>query len=364
MRKKELVAGIVLGLVLGLGIGCGFTIQRVEQRVSDLQEQVNTLHEQLSVRLEQISALQSQISGISNQIANLQSQVEDGNEEIANLQSQMSELESGIEELQRDCNQFFFIKDPHFTVPLDSNVFWDRELWNNPNPDSVVIQDGKLWLFYNETQGIYGNAGVFQGKHADSRRTHDLWIGKSDYRGNFSEYLELSDYVQKGKFWLRAGFRLNQIGFNCYPNVTKLGYPVDPFARVNLGITLMCAIGNEEFSLGAKTLWLDVYFAGFNLNETHIWSIPKDYHYVFDNPVSGDLHGGYWTWQTDPVSDPDKWFTVKIDLGRYIGETLKDFRDQGVMEIEKIRIFGFILFLETIGSYAEAEYDFIETCIS
>ena len=55
--------------------------------------------------------------------------------------------------------------------------------------------------------------------------------------------------------------KIIRMGFNRYPTVYSTDY-----SRVNLGITLMCAMNNEAFNSGSQTLWLDTYFAGYCLN--------------------------------------------------------------------------------------------------
>jgi hypothetical protein len=48
-----------------------------------------------------------------------------------------------------------------------------------------------------------------------------------------------------------------------------------PYARVDLGITLMCTINNGAFNIVSKDLWLDIYFAGCFLSQTRTWMVPK-----------------------------------------------------------------------------------------
>ncbi len=49
---------------------------------------------------------------------------------------------------------------------------------------------------------------------------------------------------------------------------------------------------------------------------------------------------------------------MNVDLGNYIGKTLNLITQAS---INSIRVYGFILFVETIGAYAEAFYDYVET---
>jgi len=50
--------------------------------------------------------------------------------------------------------------------------------------------------------------------------------------------------------------------------------------------------------------------------------------------------------------------TMRVDLGDYIGKTLDLIT---AVDVEPIRVYGFILFVECLGAYAEAEYDYITT---
>ena len=50
---------------------------------------------------------------------------------------------------------------------------------------------------------------------------------------------------------------------------------------------------------------------------------------------------------------------MTIDLGDYIGKTLNLITK---VDVETIRVYGFIVFVECLGAYAEVEYDYVETC--
>ena len=259
---------------------------------------------------------------------------------------------------------FFFIKDSEFNISLDRNIWWIKETWhhNEYSGGYIQIQNGVLRLFYNETTGdYYGNSGVVQGRHTDGRRAQNLWVGESPTEGGFSQYITLPKNVPKGKFWLKVRFRIVRMGFNVYPSILHPDY-----SRVNLGITLMCAINDKPFNLDAQTLWLDIYFAGYCLNETDIWVIPKNERYVaydvYTDPPNihdNDIHAGYFVHEVYP-KDFKKWTTIDIDLGDYISRTLH-LIDR--TDIKTIRVYGFILFVEALGAYSEVEYDYIKTYV-
>lgn len=273
--------------------------------------------------------------------------------QVLKLQSEISELKTKCEQLEEAYDQlvkYFFIGDPNFTTYLDENVWWNVEAWHR-NPDSISeIGNGILHLFYNETSGDwYGNSGVFQGRHADGRYTHQLWVGRSPEKANFSDFVILPKQMLSDKFWLETRFRIVMMGFNCYPSVL---HPTH--ARVNLGITLMCALDDKPFNLDAQTLWLDIYFAGYCLNESHVWVIPENGNYV---DYYDDVHAGYFVGEVHS-SDFGKWIAMSIDLGDYISKTLNLITE---IDIKTIRVYGFIVFVECLGAYAEVEYDYAET---
>ncbi len=246
--------------------------------------------------------------------------------------------------------KYFFIPDSDFTIPLNSNIFWGVEAWNR-NPDSVCeIRNGTLHLFYNGTiNWSYGNSGVFQGKHTDGRVAHQLLVGDSPESVFPQEYVIFPKSMQSGKFQLETKFRINRTGFNLYP------LPPHPnYSRVNLGITLMCAINNDPFNLATQTLWLDVYFAGYCLNTTDIWVVPKNWNY---SAYPDDIHAGYFVEEVNP-QDFGKWIEMSIDLGEYISKTLNLITQ---VDIKTIRVYGFIVFVECFGAYAEVEYDYVRT---
>lgn len=268
--------------------------------------------------------------------------------EISRLQSENEELEEAFEQLVK-C---FLIGDSNFTTSLDENVWWNVEAWHG-NPDSISeIENGILHLFYNETEGDwYGNSGVYQGRQPDGRNTTRLWVERTSETANFSDYVIFPKSMLSNKFQLRAKFRILNMGFNCYPSV----FAFDPtHARVNLGITLMCATNDNPYSVEAQTLWLDIYFAGYSVDETHIWFIPENANYV---DYHDDVHAGYFVGEV-PSSDFGEWITMSIDLGDYISKTLNLITE---IDVETIRVYGFIVFVECLGAYAEVEYDYVET---
>jgi hypothetical protein len=127
-----------------------------------------------------------------------------------------------------------------------------------------------------------------------------------------------------------------------------------PYTRCNLGITLMCAINNGAFNITNQDLWLDVHFAGYFLNQTRTWVVPKGSSYVW---IPEDIHAGYYVNAVDP-RDFGTWIDVNVDLGEYVSKTLNLITQ---VDIKSIRVYGFILFVECIGAHAEAEYDYLET---
>jgi cell division protein FtsB len=307
-------------------------------------------------------SLMAQIDRLENERDELRDEVNRLRDQITELQSRVRDLQREVTELRAQVSlltQYFLVGDPNFTDDLVNNIWWGAERWNHDGDDYVKIEEGLLRLFYNETLGRYGNSGVFQGRHTDGRYTHQLWVRSSSVRDDFSDYVVFPKDIPEGKFWLEVRFRIVRMGFNCYPNETLLGFQHTPYARVNLGITLMCAIDNGEFALDAQTLWLDI-FAGFHLNETHSWSIKENENYTFENPKTHDIHAGYWVSEISPDTQLGEWITLKIDLGAYVGKTLRNIYQ---IDVETVRVYGFILFVESIGAYAEVEYDYFETYV-
>ena len=263
--------------------------------------------------------------------------------EIMKLQQRNEELLRAYEGL----GSFFFILDSDFTMQIVQNVFWGVEAWNR-NPDSVCeIVNEVLHLFYNGTRTYtYGNSGVFQGKHSDGRFTNQsLLVGNHPEDAFSGDYVILPRKLQIGKFWLKTKFKIDNMGFNSYPST------------VNIGMTLMCAINNKPFNLETQTLWLDVYFAGYYLNRTNIWIVPKDSHYA-DYP--DDVHAGYYVGEVRQ-KDFGKWIELSVDLGEYISKTLNLITQ---VDTRTIRVYGFIAFVECLGAYAEVEYDHIVTYVT
>lgn len=296
-----------------------------------------------------IAALISLIIGVGVGYAFSCREVSELKSEVGALQSEVSAFQATFEQLVK-C---FLVGDLNFNTPFDENRWWAPEAWNE-NPDSISeIENGLLHVFYNETKGDwYGNSGVYQGRHPDGRNTSQLWVDGTSETADFRDYVVFPRSMPSDKFQLEAKFRILNMGFNCYPSV----FAFDPtHARVNLGITLMCALNDSPYSVEAQTLWLDIYFAGYSVDETHTWFIPENASYV---DIHDDVHAGYFVGEVPP-SDFGEWITMTIDLGDYIGKTLNLITE---VDVETIRVYGFIVFVECLGAYAEVEYDYVETC--
>jgi len=325
---KKLIAFMIIALLAGTGIG-------------------------YSVLMPQVFKLQSDILEMKTRIQTL-------NSSIDNLKSSINDLNSSINKLLDSCKKvkeerdslikYFFIQDSDFAIPLNDNVWWGVEAWHG-NSDSICeIRNGTLHLFYNGTIDYeYGNSGVFQGRHADGRFTLQLLVGGSPDDAFYGDYAIFPKSIESGKLRLETRFKIIKVGFNRYPVVYHPDY-----SRVNLGITLMCAINNEPFNVTAQTLWLDVYFTGYCLNKTHTWVVPRNWSYV---AYPDDIHAGFFVEEVDP-QDFGKWIEISIDLGDYISRTLSLITR---VDIKTIRVYGFIVFVECLGAYVEIEYDYART---
>jgi hypothetical protein len=242
----------------------------------------------------------------------------------------------------------FFVRDSEFTTPTIPSESWGVESWNK-NPESISqIENGVLHLFYNEkTSSTYGNSGAFQGRHpADDVMNQSLLVGSFSQAASSSEYVVFPKNLSSGKFWVKTRFKIDRMGFNSLPSA------------VNLGITLMCAVNNKPYSRETQPLWLDIYFSGYLLYKTYIETLSKDVHYV--TYVDDGIHAGYYVGEIKP-RDFGKWAEVTADLGDYISKTLNLITE---VNIETIRVYGFILFVECSGAYAEVEYDYVETYVT
>jgi len=343
MSEKKVVGRNV---AIALGIICIVLVASLVGAIANYTSIIATRDSQISTLTSENNQLQTWLNGNITyyqwRIASLQTLINSLNALISNLNDTIDSL-----------TKYFFVQDPNFTTPLDKNVFWGVEAWNK-NPDSICeVRNGTLHLFYNETIGnSYGNSGVSQGTHTYGygARLHQLLVGDSPENAYNSDCVIFPKNMQTGKFWLETKFRIMNVSFNCYPTV------YDPrVARVNLGLTLMCAINNLPLNQTGQNLWLDIYFAGYSLpNKTNIWLIPKDANYV---DQTGDIHAGYFVGEV-PQKDFGNWISMQIDLGDYINKTLNLITK---IDIKTIRVYGFILFVECLGAYAEVEYAFVNT---
>lgn len=301
--------------------------------------------------------LEKSVSNLQQQAADLKIQHDSLKADYETLNKSHYELTADYEQhlkVYQDLRKYFFIQDSSFNTPLNETVWWGVEAWNKNEYSVCEVKNGLLHLFYNGTIGWpYGNSGVFQGVHTDGRCTYPLLIGDSPENSFHSDYVIFSRDLQSGEFLLKTKFRISKMGFTCYPDTTK--HP--NYSRVNLGITLMCALNNQPFNLETQTLWLDTYFAGYCLNTTHTWTVSKNWSYENYVSASEDIFAGYFVDEFSPQS-LSQWNELSIDLGDYITKTL-DLITQ--VQIDTIRVYGFILFVECLGAYAEVDYDYAET---
>jgi len=343
---RTLVAAALISLIVGIGVGYIFSYGEslwIQSEIGRLESEISTLRTELDKLNVAYEQLEADYHNLNNSYTELQ-----------RYNKELEEAYEQVEEAYEQLAKYFFIGDSNLTTSLDENDSWDVEHWH-PNADSISeIENGILHLFYNETDhDWYGNSGVYQGRHPDENEenTTQLLVGRTQETANFSDYVIFPKSMLSDKFQLRTRFRILNMGFNYYPSEEFF----DPtHARVNVGITLMCALNDNPYSVEAQTLWLDIYFAGYSVDETHIWFIPENTSYT---AYHDDVHAGYFVGEV-PSSDFGEWITMSIDLGDYISKTLNLITE---IDVETIRVYGFIVFVECLGAYAEVEYDYVET---
>jgi len=346
--NTTLIGAALILLIAGIGIGYSFSYAYMKSEIWNLKSEFSMLRTNYD-------NLNTTYYELLEQYDKLQNDYDSLNSTYYNLQEAYKQLEEDYKQLEETYDQFsryFFIRESDFPTSFDESDYWRPEKWNE-NPDSISeIGNGTLHLFYNETnRDWYGNSGAFQGEHPDEENTTQLLVGRTLETANFSEYVIFPKSMLSNKFQLNVSFRILNMGFNYYPNETFF----DPtHARVNVGITLMCAFNDDPYTAEAETLWLDIYFAGHCLTETDIWHIPKGSNYCDRHE---DFHAGYFVGEV-LSSEFGKWITMTIDLGGYISKTLNLITE---VDVKTIRVYGFVVFVECLGAYAEVEYDYIET---
>ncbi len=246
---------------------------------------------------------------------------------------------------------YFLIENGDFTYNFSINSAWRKEEWNKNEFTVVKIKDGILHLECNNTGEVWGNAGVYQGKHIDRYDYERKLLAVTDNQNRtLVDYVEFNreEPIEEGIYFLEAKFRVNEIKFINF----SVNHP-NQYARVNLGITLMIAYNDNDIYGDSEKIYFDLFFTGYCVNETDIWNVPDDFAYC---EYHKHIHAGYMVHEVKP-EEFGRWITIKIDLGKYINSLYDLIKER---DIEKIKVIGFIVFVETSGCYVNVDYDYVQ----
>jgi len=176
MVKRVLVVALFIGLVIGFGIGYvvapqGVDITELEQRVSDLEGQINgknnqiaTLQSQLSEKDELISEQQSQLTQKDNQIQGLQEQISDLNQSYQELQEDYEKLLNDYKMLNAPVSNFTSVGDLDFTIATHQRIY----SYNDPISGNTTIYyhngtafKGTFSIYIEQLGGPMGSGWTF-----------------------------------------------------------------------------------------------------------------------------------------------------------------------------------------------------------
>jgi len=248
---------------------------------------------------------------------------------------------------------------------------WNPFIWHGSENDSlkansrVMIENGVLDLFNNETTGRdWGSSIVIQGRfpHDDRRlRARQLLVGPEKSRAEDKEYCEFQRVrsIPQRSFWLEVRLRFERrVVEREEVDVLRAESPSG-----DVGIDLIFAINDLDYDgtpYGQRCcVHFDIIFAGFRFNGSWI-EISEGTVRIFEDGGygDGDIHVSYYVyrWRMD-----GRWQTVQVDIGRLINEL---FANLSKYDVEKLRLYGWQLYVDGIGLSVNVQFDYMRTVLS
>ena len=127
---KNIKIGFIVGLVIGIILGCAITgsnTSKLEQQISQLEEQVKDLQNQLTSKDNQILELQNQLTDKETEISNLQNQISILKSQLAEKTKQLDELQSQLKILNAPISNFTTINDLKITITTHKHIYSYKE---------------------------------------------------------------------------------------------------------------------------------------------------------------------------------------------------------------------------------------------
>jgi hypothetical protein len=257
--------------------------------------------------------------------------------------------------------KYFFIQDPDF-VNWGVIRYWYPFTWNSTSSFTGFAKYANgtyAHLFYNDTGASdgWGAGAVFlQGKHPhQGYEWRKIFAGTSKSNAKEVEYVKFRRDIPipKEKFFLLAKVKVLRRNYTVFKE--------NDLARSQVGVDLMFGFDDKNYDdpdlfnrvaihvdiLLSKVIWDKATKTPVHERIlSHVDYLPEyddDYHLTL---VRGK------------IEQLNQWYTFKLDLAEIIETIFK------LLPIQKLRLYGILVYTDGISSYTEVIYDYVKTALA
>lgn len=259
----------------------------------------------------------------------------------------------------QDTRQYFFFQDPDFSVSDNSeSAKWKSFGWHFSDPFDYKISFGNdsATLFYNESSGMnWAGAVLLQGRQPHSTESGPKILGGASINdAKEADYVEFSNssLIENGKFFLEARVMVTARNYTVFDTNGE--------AISNVGADLMFGFDEANYDEPNMTKQVAIH-AGVLFSRAWWDNETRTIHHNSNwSNLTSDLYAGDFqiTLIRGQIPELNTFYTFKIDLT----EIIKNIFD--LTQKEVLRFYGVQVYVDGIGSYTEATFDYVKTSVN
>ena len=140
---------LIIGIIIGAGVGNYFTTNSLRLLLNDNKSQVSELNEQVSNLSQEIMELKTQQATFENQISILETQISELNEEKTSLATEITDSEQSILDLRDEINVLNnrLGDKRHWKIYSDHGIFFEYLPIHNLTMNIETDEKGLIYSY-------------------------------------------------------------------------------------------------------------------------------------------------------------------------------------------------------------------------
>ena len=259
----------------------------------------------------------------------------------------------------RGLQLYFFFQDSDFSLVHDSKLDkWESFGWNKSDPFDYKVSFGNdsATLFYNESSGReWGGTVLLQGRQPHSGESVPGILGGTSFQDSKEvDYVEFnrSNPIKNGMFFLEARVMVTARNYTVFD--------ANGEAVSNVGADLMFGFDDANYD-DPNNMTKAAIHAGIIFSRASWDNETKTiYHAPNWSNLTTDLYGKdfqitFIRWQ---IPELNTFYTPRIDLAEIIAKIFE------LTHTETIRFYGVQVYVDGIGSYTQATFNYVRTSLN